>query len=76
MAGLAMAGTSPAMTIDPLVIDFDSINSLSVRPRPRVREDRLQRGSRATPLAAVVFLDSRLRGNERGWRGRATPAFC
>src|SRR5215468_998584 len=76
MAGLAMAGTSPAMTIDPLVIDFDSINSLSVRPRPRVREDRLQLGSRATPLAAVVFLDSRLRGNERGWRGRATPAFC
>ena len=55
MAGLAMAGTSPAMTIDPLVIDFDSINSLSVRPRPRVREDRPQRGSRAHRWQRLCF---------------------
>src|SRR5262249_31389103 len=35
------------------------------RPRPRLREDRLQRGPRAYLLAAVVTMDSRLRGNER-----------
>src|SRR5262249_20973419 len=35
------------------------------RPRPGRREDRLQRGPRAYLLAAVVTMDSRLRGNER-----------